>query len=390
MKTILLNRDEFKQQVFARDNNKCILCRKDAVDAHHIIDRSFFVDQGYYIDNGVSLCGDCHILAEQTVVSCQELRDKAGIVDAIYPEYLGLNEFVIDYDKWANPVLKRGKRLKGYFFDQDNVQKMLKAGNVLHTFEKDREMIVEKYPRTYHCEWTMSTDSDDRIAKNINNLLDREIVITEKIDGENTSESEIGIFARSRIAPTKNPWSSWMKPKWEMIKNDLKSFDLELCGENMYAEHSILYSGINEHLYIFGARNTKHDVFLSWEETEYFAEMFDFKTVPVLFKGKMNSVIDIKNWSLNEIKTPSILNDSNFWITPKEGFVYRIADEFPNDMFFNSVFKMVRKGHVKTDEHWSRNWRRSYLNYELKNMNIEKIKSHYTDKLALLDLNISV
>ena len=158
MKNILLNRDEFKQQVFARDNYECILCHNEAIDAHHIIDRSFFVDLGYYINNGVSLCNDCHILPEQTVVSCQELRNKAGIIDPIYPDFLGLNEFVIDYDKWCNPVLKRDKRLKGYFFDQVNVQKMLKLGNVFHFFEKDREMIVEKY-HVHIIENSRGTDS---------------------------------------------------------------------------------------------------------------------------------------------------------------------------------------------------------------------------------------
>lgn len=32
----LLTREEFKEQVFARDNYTCIFCNKAAVDAHHI------------------------------------------------------------------------------------------------------------------------------------------------------------------------------------------------------------------------------------------------------------------------------------------------------------------------------------------------------------------
>jgi len=35
--TELLNREEFKNQVFSRDNNKCVCCNSPVVDAHHII-----------------------------------------------------------------------------------------------------------------------------------------------------------------------------------------------------------------------------------------------------------------------------------------------------------------------------------------------------------------
>ena len=84
---MLLTRIEFKEQVFKRDNHKCIICNKDAADAHHIIDRSLFSDNGYYLDNGVSLCSECHIKAEQTIISCKELRTKANIQNIIYPPY---------------------------------------------------------------------------------------------------------------------------------------------------------------------------------------------------------------------------------------------------------------------------------------------------------------
>jgi hypothetical protein len=40
-----------------------------------------------------------------------------------------------------------------------------------------------------------------------------------------------------------------------------------------------------------------------------------------------------------------------------EGIVTRNADAYTTDAFSHNVFKYVRKGHVKTDEHWTRNWR---------------------------------
>ena len=100
MKAILLNREDFKNLVFARDNQKCVVCGNAAIDAHHIIDRSLFTDGGYYINNGVSLCSEHHLLAESTEINCKELRELAKIEEAIYPDYVYLTEFIVDYDKW--------------------------------------------------------------------------------------------------------------------------------------------------------------------------------------------------------------------------------------------------------------------------------------------------
>ena len=48
----------------------------------------------------------------------------------------------------------------------------------------------------------------------------------------------------------------------------------------------------------------------------------------------------------------------------REGIVSRNAGCFAVDDFDRNVFKYVRKGHVKTDEHWTRNWRRARLCWE--------------------------
>jgi len=219
-------------------------------------------------------------------------------------------------------------------------------------------------------------------TKNNHNFYANDILV------HNSSLSQYGLFARSRTAPTKNPWAQWLKPKWDSIKNDLKDFDLEICGENMYGEHSIIYSALQEHFYVFGVRNMKHDVFLSWEETEYWAKMFDFLTVPVLFR------VDSANWRventlrvqqpqtiediINDLMTyTSHLSNDRIFESPKEGVVARIQEEFPNDMFYNSVYKYVRAKHVKTDEHWSKNWRRAKLESEILNIGQDKIKELY-------------
>ena len=92
MKTnIILSRDEFRESVFQRDNFKCVICGDKAKDAHHIIERRLFSDGGYYLDNGASLCEKHHIEAEETTLSCEEIRLKAGIENIIIPIWSGNN-----------------------------------------------------------------------------------------------------------------------------------------------------------------------------------------------------------------------------------------------------------------------------------------------------------
>ena len=47
-----------------------------------------------------------------------------------------------------------------------------------------------------------------------------------------------------------------------------------------------------------------------------------------------------------------------------EGIVSRNANTFGVDAFKQNVFKYVRKDHVKTDEHWTRRWKRAPLKGE--------------------------
>jgi hypothetical protein len=97
----LLTRKEFKEKVFNRDGNKCVICKGPGVDAHHIIDRKLFHDGGYYLDNGVCVCSECHLQAEQSIINCNQLRCAASIVNIVLPEGTDPN-FI--YDKWGTPI----------------------------------------------------------------------------------------------------------------------------------------------------------------------------------------------------------------------------------------------------------------------------------------------
>src|SRR6266571_768133 len=95
----LSTREQFRKSCFERDGYKCIICSEkatfdknkevDNLDCHHIIEKRLFGISGGYIEsNGATVCESCHIKCEQTLISCEELREKCGIKETILPEHL--------------------------------------------------------------------------------------------------------------------------------------------------------------------------------------------------------------------------------------------------------------------------------------------------------------
>lgn len=320
----LLTRDEFRKAVFKRDDYLCVFCQKPAADAHHIMERRLFPDGGYYLDNGASVCPDCHLDCEKTVLAVETVRSAAGITHVILPPHLYTDQI---YDKWGNPVLSNGQRMKGELFDDENVQKVLK--DVLHLFT-DRV----KYPRTHHLPWSPGMTDDDRRIPTLDDLSGHDVVVTEKMDGEQTTMYSDGIHARS-IDGRNHPSRDWVKAVQARISGDLpKGF--RVCGENLRAEHSIPYKELETYFMVFSIWSGL--TCLSWKETKEWADLLDLRTVPVLYEGP---------WDLNRIKQ----FDLRDWNT-HEGYVIRRADAFTHRQHRTHVAKFVRKGHVQTSKHW--------------------------------------
>lgn len=171
----MLTRDEFREGVFNRDNHKCIICGSPAKDAHHIIERRLFTDGGYYLNNGASLCEKHHLEAESTVLSCDQIRDAAKITKIVLPEHFYTD---LEYDKWGNIICPDGERLKGELFYDESVQKILDKSIVFKKYVK--------YPRTYHVP-TSHLSKDDKKIQNYEHFRGKRVIVTEKLDGENTT-----------------------------------------------------------------------------------------------------------------------------------------------------------------------------------------------------------
>ncbi|EHQ24262.1 RNA ligase family protein [Mucilaginibacter paludis] len=226
--------------------------------------------------------------------------------------------------------------------------------------------ISQKYGRTYHYPFSPGTSSDDRIQHNYWEHLQRipRLIHTEKLDGENNCLSGLGVFARSHAAPTTSAWTESLRRYWQLIKHDLG--DLEIFGENLYAIHSICYRKLEHHFYVFGIRQQNR--WLSWEETQFYASLLDLPTVPVI-----KTETTPQNQQLFEAGMLALVNGPGTFdpvdvhdkrSTTMEGLVSRNADSYTTDAFARNVFKYVRKGHVKTNEHWTRDWQRAPLKNE--------------------------
>lgn len=324
----LLTRDEFREGVFARDARRCVFCGAPAVDAHHIIERRLWPDGGYYLANGASVCETHHIACETTQISVEDVRRACGITKIIVPPHLYADQ---PYDKWGNPVLANGQRVKGELFHDESVQKILARGSALELFTD-----WVKYPRTHHLPWSDGVNDDDRVIASLDAFIGQRVIVTEKMDGENTTLYRDYTHARS-VDGRSHPSRNWVKQFWSGFSADIPE-GWRVCGENLFAKHSISYRTLPSYFMGFSIWNERN-VCLSWDETlEWFALM-GVTPVPVLYDGvfderAIRALYDAKDWEA------------------REGYVLRVAGEIGYGEFRAKVGKFVRKGHIQTTKHW--------------------------------------
>lgn len=215
---------------------------------------------------------------------------------------------------------------------------------------------MKKYNRTYHLPWSPGATNDDRIAEDVSRLVGSPIVITEKLDGENTGMESRGVYARSHAAYTQSAWSTKVRMLHSSMGGSISEGQM-IFGENMQGIHSIEYDKLTSWFYMFGSRQETSDGFewASWEDVEIFANALGVPTVPVLFKGSVSSLGELEELTLSLVSSGSMLGPSI------EGVVVRVASAFHDEDFHLSVLKWVRKNHVATDEHWTRNWRQAQI-----------------------------
>jgi len=191
------------------------------------------------------------------------------------------------------------------------------------------------YPRTPHLPWSPGAAADDVRVTGMAGLAGREVVVTEKLDGENTTLYADGLHARS-LDSAHHPSRAWVKSLQGLVGASIPP-GWRVCGENVFARHSLAYDDLDSWFYAFSVWDG--DRCLDWDATVRFARDRGMPVPPVLWRG----VFDEK--ALRAVRLD---------LTRQEGYVVRAVDGFDRGEFADRVAKWVRRGHVQTDTHWTR------------------------------------
>ncbi|WP_216329086.1 RNA ligase family protein [Deinococcus aestuarii] len=191
-----------------------------------------------------------------------------------------------------------------------------------------------KYPRTPHLPWSPGASQDDTRMADVHSFEGQEVVVTEKLDGENTTLYRDGLHARS-LDPCPHPSRDWVKGLQGRI-GYLIPEGWRVCGENLYARHSLAYEDLESYFSLFSVWDDTNTC-LGWDETRPWARELDVPTPQELYRGP---------WDERVIRGIQVAERE------MEGYVVRTTEGFPFAEFASHVAKWVRADHVQTDEHW--------------------------------------
>ncbi len=194
---------------------------------------------------------------------------------------------------------------------------------------------MKKYGRTYHLPISPGATSDDKIMDNLDALMKGDLIITEKMDGENTTIHSGGTHARS-VDSRYHPSRDWLKAFAAGISIHLSDNE-RIVGENVFARHSIIYDQLPS--YFLGFCWIVDNVIQAWDATLVRFEELGVTPVSILYQGLYRE-------QLFEDIAASLDQQT------QEGFVARIADAFPESDIPLNMGKYVREGHVQSETHW--------------------------------------
>ena len=201
-------------------------------------------------------------------------------------------------------------------------------------------MPVCKYPRTFHVAWSETLASDDKYIGSMAAFEGKRVIVTEKMDGENTTLMSDRTFARSTDS-VHHYSRDWVKSFWATICKDIPN-DWRICGENLWAQHAIAYNGLKSFFMGFSVWDDRN-ISLSWDATLEWFDLLGVTPVTVIYDG-LYDVAAIMDAFDTYKKTVG---------RDVEGYVIRVADEIAYADFRTHMCKYVRKNHVQLDTaHW--------------------------------------
>lgn len=198
-----------------------------------------------------------------------------------------------------------------------------------------------KHSRTFHLPWSEEVHDDDKMIKSLRYFENKEVIVTEKRDGENTSLYCDGSLHARSLSGVSHPWQDAIKAMWAERCRDLPE-GWRVVGENLYAQHSIRYENLKQWIEVFAIFDETNTA-LAWDEMVEWCDLLGLIPVPVLWRGI---------WDEDQIRHIGHRLDRE----TQEGYVVRGTAAVSHSDWSKQVAKWVRKGHVQTKEHWTKSW----------------------------------
>ena len=194
---------------------------------------------------------------------------------------------------------------------------------------------MKKYGRTFHLPISQGATSNDKIMSSLKGLMVDDLIITEKMDGENTTIHNTGTHARSPDSRY-HPSRDWIKAFAVGISPQLEDGE-RIIGENLFAKHSVAYDALPS--YFLGFSWIIGDYIQSWDDTVLRFEQLGITPVMELYRGPY---------------TDQLFEDvaERLNLSKQEGFVARDASSFSETEMPNRMGKFVRANHVQSETHW--------------------------------------
>lgn len=211
-----------------------------------------------------------------------------------------------------------------------------------------------RFPHTPHLAWLgTGQPRDDKVlsTKDVEELLNGEVLVEEKLDGANLGLSlddadQIRIQNRGQYleSPYQGQFSrlsSWLGMHEVPLRNTLTP-NLILFGEWCAARHSLDYSELPDWFLGFDVYDRTTDRFWSSNRRNDLFESLGIPIVPECFKRHTN---------LNDLTELLVQRPSAFRKGPMEGIIVRSESE----NWLTARAKLVRSDFTQSiDEHWSK------------------------------------
>jgi hypothetical protein len=223
------------------------------------------------------------------------------------------------------------------------------------------EVVKDKYPKTPYLNWSPSKHREDRYHPDERHFGGREVVITEKLDGENFNILSDGSWHARSLDTPYHPTREWAGRVAGETGYKLPD-GWRVAGENLYGRHSIKYTDLRSYVQVFAIFD-EEDRILSWDDTVMWCELLDLQHVPVLWEGSLSFQAGrpMLHTEKRKIKLDKITEEDINQRARRtaEGYVMRVRESFPKEQFEYNIGKFVREGHIRTEVHWLRNWEKN-------------------------------